>query len=105
MQHVNQTKEELMVLVLDPTLAPLADSGDSGPDAGTLAGKRVGFRVDILWRSWDWVSDEWARLAERDGAEVRFWRARGRTGDEGDAMLKELDEFLTGVDIAGRRPR
>ena len=88
-----------MVLVLDPTLAPLADSGDSGP---TLARsrKRVGFRVDILWRSWDWVSDEWARLAERDGAEVRFWRARGRTGDEGDAMLKELDEFLAGVDIA-----
>jgi len=89
-----------MVLVLDPTLAPLADSGGSGPDAGTLAGKRVGFRVDILWRSWDWVSDEWARLAERDGADVRFWRARGRTGDEGDAMLKELDEFLAGVDIA-----
>jgi hypothetical protein len=89
-----------MVLVLDPTLAPLADSGDGGPGAVTLAGQRVGFRVDILWRSWNWVSDEWARLAERDGAEVRFWRARGRTGDEGDAMLKELDEFVGGVDIA-----
>ena len=42
-----------MVLVLDPTLAPLADSGDSGPGVDTLGGKRVGFRVDILWRSWD----------------------------------------------------
>ena len=42
-----------MVLVLDPTLAPAADTGDSGPDVQTLVGQRVGFRVDILWRSWD----------------------------------------------------
>jgi hypothetical protein len=90
----------MMVLVLDPTLPPAADSGDSGHDVDTLAGKRLGFRVDILWRSWDWVSDEWARLARRDGADTRFWRALGRTGDEGDATLKELDEFLAGVDIA-----
>src|SRR5579863_9255185 len=89
-----------MVLVLDPTLAPAADTGDSGPDVETLAGRRVGFRVDILWRSWDWVSDEWGLLARRDGAEVRFWRVRGRTGDEGDAVLKELDDFVAGVDIA-----
>ena len=89
-----------MVAVLDPTLAAAADSGDSGPDADTLAGKSLGFRVDILWRSWDWVTDEWARLARADGAEVRFWRARGRTGDEGDAMLKELDAFISGIDIA-----
>jgi len=89
-----------MVLVLDPTLAAAADSGDSGPDVDTLAGKRLGFRVDILWRSWDWVSDEWAQLARANGAEVRFWRARGRTGDEGDAMLKELDAFIAGLDIA-----
>lgn len=89
-----------MVLVLDPTLSPGADSGDSGPDVDTLAGKKLGFRVDILWRSWDWVTEEWARLARRDGAQVRVWRARGRTGDEGDAMLKELDEFVADVDIA-----
>ena len=89
-----------MTFVLDPTLAPVADIGDPGPDVDTLQGKRVGFRRDILWRSWDWVSDEWARLAQTDGAEVRFWRAKGRTGDEGDAMLKELDEFVAGIDIA-----
>jgi hypothetical protein len=89
-----------MVLVLDPTLSPADDSGDGGPDVDTLAGKRVGFRVDILWRSWDWVADEWAALMQRDGADVRVWRARGRTGDEGDAVLKELDEFVASVDIA-----
>jgi hypothetical protein len=89
-----------MVLVLDPTLAQAADNGDSGPSVGTLAGKRVGFRVDILWRSWDWVSDEWGMLAQRDGANVRFWRAGGRTGEQGDATLKELDEFLAGLDVA-----
>ncbi len=51
-----------MVLVLDPTLAPVPDSGDSGPDVDVLAGKRVSY--------------------------------------EGDAVLKELDEFLAGIDIA-----
>jgi hypothetical protein len=95
-----ERRQVSMGFVLDPTLAPVADSGDPGPDVDTLKGKRVGFRRDILWRSWDWVSDEWGRLAEADGAEVRFWRAKGRTGDEGDAMLKELDEFVAGVDVA-----
>jgi hypothetical protein len=88
------------MLVLDPTLQPVADNGDPGPGVNTLAGLRVGFRRDILWRSWDWVSSEWAQLAEQDGAEVQLWRARGRVGDEGDAGLKELDAFLAGVDVA-----
>ncbi|HVV30743.1 MAG TPA: hypothetical protein VHC41_07665, partial [Mycobacteriales bacterium] len=50
--------------------------------------------------SWDWVADEWSRLLERDGAVVSSWRAAGRTGDEGDRMLVELDAFLVGKDAA-----
>ena len=37
-----------MVLVLDPTLPPAADTGDSGPDVATLAGTS-GFHVNDTW--------------------------------------------------------
>ncbi len=39
------------VLVLDPTAPPPEVSLDPGPDAGPLAGKRVGIRFDKTWQS------------------------------------------------------
>jgi hypothetical protein len=86
--------------VLDPTLPMEPDIPDPGPPVATVSGMRVGFRLDILWRSWDWVADEWTALLKADGAEVSSWRAHGRTGDEGEAMLKELDAWLGDVDVA-----
>jgi hypothetical protein len=88
------------IAVLDPTLPPATDELGPGPALTSLRGVRLGFRVDILWRSWDWVSDEWGRLAREDGATVSFWRARGRTAEEGETVLKELDEFVRGLDAA-----
>lgn len=85
--------------VLDPTLPAVLDEDGAGPEITTLHGLKVGFRIDMLWRSWDWVSSEWGRLAEADGATVSFWRARGRTGDNGDVVLDELDEFIDSVDV------
>ncbi len=89
-----------MVYVLDPTAELGADTADPGPDLTALTGARVGLRVDILWRSWDWITDEWAKLLEADGATVIIWRARGRTGDEGIQMLDELDDFSKRIDAA-----
>lgn len=89
-----------MVLVLDPTSSLSHNISDPGPDVGTLRGKVIGFRIDMLWRSWDWVSEIWAEALRAEGAEVRFWRSMGRTGEEGARMAAEMDEFFSGIDAA-----
>lgn len=87
--------------VLDPTAVRSDDITSPGPDAGPLAGKVVGFRLDEIWRAWDWISEVWAEEFRKAGAEVKFWRSnQGRTGAEGDRIAKALDEFINSIDIA-----
>lgn len=87
-------------IILDPTAIRTDDISDAGPPLETLEGKVIGFRVDELWRSWDWVSEIWAQELEKQGAIVRFWRAGGRTGEVGEGVLRELDEFTSQIDAA-----
>src|SRR5260221_10540898 len=84
--------------VLDPTSSFSNDIAGSGPDVGDLAGRKIGFRVDMLWRSWDWVSEIWAESLRAEGAEVSFWRSLGRTAEEGGRMKAEMNAFFDGVD-------
>jgi hypothetical protein len=87
--------------VLDPTAVRTDDVCMRGPDAGSLAGKIVGFRMDEIWRAWDWVAEIWAEEFRKAGATVRFWRSnQGRTGEEGERLAKSLDEFLSSIDVA-----
>lgn len=86
--------------VLDPTSTRDDDIATPGPDVGILNGKKIGFRVDQIWRSWDWVSESWAERLRAAGAEVSFWRSCGRSGEEGDRMARELAEWLTTIDVA-----
>jgi hypothetical protein len=86
--------------VLDPTAKRADDITSPGPDAGLLAGKTVGFRVDRMWRAWDWISEGWAAKFEEAGAKVKFWRSAGRSGDEGERCAKEYQEFLESIDVA-----
>ncbi len=87
--------------VLDPTALSAEDITSPGPDAGPLAGRTVGFRLDEIWRSWDRIAELWGEEFRRAGAEVRFWRShQGRTGAEGERIARELDEFLDAIDIA-----
>lgn len=87
--------------VLDPTAARAVDITSPGPDAGPLTGKIVGFRLDEIWRAWDWIAEIWADEFRKAGAEVKFWRShQGRTGAEGVRVAKALDEFLDSIDIA-----
>lgn len=87
--------------VLDPTAVREDDIASPGPDAGPLAGKTVGFRLDEIWRAWDWISEIWAEEFRKAGATVKFWRSnQGRTGEQGDRVAKALDEFLDSIDIA-----
>jgi hypothetical protein len=86
--------------VLDPTALRTDDIESPGPEAGPLSGKTVGFRVDEMWRAWDWISEIWADEFRKAGAEVKFWRSAGRTGSEGDRLAKSLDKFWDSVDVA-----
>lgn len=86
--------------VLDPTANRDDDNPSPGPDAGLLAGKRIGFRLDRMWRAWDWISEQWAEKFREAGAEVGFWRSAGRSGDEGDRCEREYKAFLDSIDVA-----
>jgi hypothetical protein len=89
------------IIVLDPT-AEVEDRSDSpGPDAGVLAGRTIGFRVDVLWPSWDWVVDEWSKELAADGAAVStFRRVQGLSGDQGSEADVDYQRFLTDVSVA-----
>lgn len=87
--------------VLDPTALREDDITSQGPDAGPLAGKTVGFRLDEIWRAWDWIAEIWGEEFRKAGATVKYWRShQGRTGDEGERVAKALNEFLDSIDIA-----
>ena len=87
--------------VLDPTAHRDDDIPEAGPAVGDLAGKTVGFRVDIMWRAWDWVSDVWAEEFRKAGAKVVYWRShQGRTGETGEQLKREMKEFLAAIDVA-----
>ena len=86
--------------VLDPTATRDDDVASPGPDAGVLAGKRVGIRLDQIWRAWDWIAEDWAAKLEDAGATVSFWRSCGRSGEEGERMAAELKEWLGTIDMA-----
>ena len=87
-------------MVLDPTASREDDVSNPGPEAGVLSGKRIGFRVDRMWRAWDWISESWAEKFTSAGATVSFWRSAGRSGDEGERCDRELKEFLKSIDVA-----
>ncbi len=88
------------VVVLDPTAKGHGGDPDPGPDAGPLKGKTVLFRVDALWRSWDWTVDEWSRLLRESGAEVVTWkRWQGIPGEEGDRRQAEYEGLIGSADL------
>jgi hypothetical protein len=92
-------------IVLDPTVGGAArtrsDDRPSGSHGlGTLSGRVLGIRGDELWRSWDWVVDEWRPALEAEGARVVFWRSAGnRAGKEAQRVDRELQAFLDEVDV------
>ena len=86
--------------VLDPTASRDDDIASPGPDAGAIAGRRIGIRLDQIWRAWDWIAQDWAARLEAAGAEVSFWRSCGRSGEEGARMERELAAWLGTIDMA-----
>jgi hypothetical protein len=88
------------IRVLDPTASPPDISTDPGPEAGPLAGKRLGIRFDQTWQSFITATAEWAQCLEASGAQLRWWNAGSRVGEEGERTRRELQEFVASVDVA-----
>jgi hypothetical protein len=88
------------ITVLDPTAPPPDDELGPGPDAGELAGRIVGLRQDLTWRSFEWVIDEWADRLREAGADVLVWTAGNRVGEQGEQTARRLEEFADAVDVA-----
>jgi hypothetical protein len=88
------------VRILDPTAAPPTTDNDPGPDAGRLAGKRIGLRFDRAWRSWLTVLDEWEPRLRHAGADVVRWEAGNRIGVDGEDTFSQLSVFAADVDAA-----
>jgi hypothetical protein len=92
-------------VVLSPRPPTHVQRRGAGSDAGSLKGKKVGLRRDRFWRSWDWVTDEWASMLEAEGATPVIWRAPVGKGDkqaveasvEFEAFLDESDMVITGL--------
>ena len=90
----------MRITILDPTATPPAAAAHDEPAAGPLAGKTVGIRLDRAWRSFEWVSDEWASAFRARGASVTSWVAGNRVGEEGERTREELERFAAGIDLA-----
>jgi hypothetical protein len=89
-----------LIKVLDPTASRADDNASPGPEAGPLAGKRIGIRLDQIWRCWDWISENWAEKFRAAGAEVSFWRSTNRSGEEGEEQDRSLQEWVSKIDVA-----
>src|SRR3954454_11789327 len=97
----DQQEQAHRLMIVDPAAETAVGDVDPGPDVGELAGKHVGVRVDVLWRSWDWVVDEWTALLEQQGAIVTTWRrAQGLAGSAGQDHRDSYTRFLSTVDVA-----
>ena len=90
-----------MTVILAPV--PRLDHGGTPlcRPLGPIKGKVVGLRRDNFWVSWDYVTDEWAKLLERDGAQSVIWRAPIGKGDKEAALGgEEYEKFLEQIDVA-----
>ena len=90
-----------MQTVLDPTARGRGGDPDPGPPAGAIKGKTVLFRVDPLWRSWDWTVDEWSQaFRELGAARVVTWRRwQGVPGESGAQEQAEYEALIESADI------
>jgi hypothetical protein len=67
----------------------------------SLAGKRLGLRVDRAWRSFQWFAEEIARYATeaRGMRSVAFFDPETRIGSP-DTERDKIRRFAEGVDVA-----
>jgi len=98
-----------MTTVVSPQPAVAAAGKPKCSPVGALRGRTIGLRRDRFWLSWDWITDEWAKAFEADGARIVIWRAPVGKGDkemveggeEYARFLHEADVVVSGLANCG----
>ena len=92
------------IQILSPVALGPSDARTVVPPLATLAGKRLGIRVDRAWQSFHWVADEVAR--KMDGLTIVLHK---KAGEEdvlyGSVTPSEIADALAGrgVEVDRRR--
>ena len=86
-------------IVLDPTAARDDDMPAPAPTPACSPASAIGFRLD---QSGALGLDQrrWAEKFRARRCEVSFWRSGGRSGEEGERMARELEDWLKTIDVA-----
>jgi hypothetical protein len=73
-----------------------------------IAGKRVGLRTDLAWRSWMLIARRWDEYLQRDGATTLAIQTAAQVGKEGsddrakvDAWSDQIDCGIVGLGTCG----
>jgi hypothetical protein len=87
--------------ILSPVALGPSDARTIVPPLATLAGRRLGIRVDRAWQSFHWVADEVARHAREElgVAEVVLFDPDIRIGAP-DTESDKIRVFASDVDAA-----
>ncbi|MCU1343954.1 MAG: hypothetical protein JWL70_220 [Acidimicrobiia bacterium] len=95
------SQDQRWLEILDPSgVAPDFGVPDPGPAAGSIKGKTVAIRCDVLWHSFDWTVEEWAKSLEAAGAKVvMFRRTQGQVGADLERAQAEYEAVLAQADV------
>jgi len=88
------------ITIRRPT-APLApeQSAPAFTLDGPISGKRVGFRADHAWRSWQFIAGLWAERLQAAGATTELVITEGQVGAAGDSDRAEVDRLAHASDV------
>ena len=88
------------VEILLPVPAAPIDDETARFDLGRpVAGVRVGLRLDLSWRAYFVVVDEWERMLQRDGALVHRFVAGDRVGPAAELTRSDLEQWSRLVEV------
>lgn len=75
-----------------PEVAPAFTLG------AALAGRRIGLRTDLAWRSWALIADEWEKRLRDEGADVRCVETGAQVGEHGRDDRRTIEEWSDEID-------
>ncbi|MBM3672238.1 MAG: hypothetical protein FJW86_08690 [Actinobacteria bacterium] len=88
-----------LITIRRPTaVPPPANQAPAFTLDASLAGKTIGLRTDMAWRSWQLIAEEWARFLERDGATTLPVETMSQVGKGGHEDRTRIDTWSEKVD-------
>ncbi len=63
-----------------------------------IAGRRIGLRTDLAWRSWALIAGDWEKRLRDEGADVRCVETGAQVGDHGRDDRRTIAEWSDEID-------